>query len=102
MGEPKEVMWEMLDLTTALLPEEKPRYLMGVGTPTDLVRGVRLGVDMFDCVLPTRMGRNGTAFTWEGRLNLRNAQYERTPARSTRTAPAPCAAPSRAPICATC
>ena len=76
VGEPKEVMWEMLDLVTALLPQEKPRYLMGVGTPTDLVRGVRLGVDMFDCVLPTRMGRNGTAFTWEGRLNLRNAQYE--------------------------
>ena len=76
VGEPKELMWEMLDLTTPLLPEHKPRYLMGVGTPADLVRGVRLGVDMFDCVLPTRMGRNGTIFTWEGRLNLRNAQFE--------------------------
>ncbi|HEY3376158.1 MAG TPA: tRNA guanosine(34) transglycosylase Tgt, partial [Armatimonadota bacterium] len=76
VGEPKDVMWAMLDITTPLLPTVKPRYLMGVGTPTDLVQGVALGVDMFDCVLPTRMGRNGTAFTWEGRLNLRNAQFE--------------------------
>ena len=80
VGEPKEVMWAMLDITTAALPEDRPRYLMGVGTPADLVRGVNLGVDMFDCVLPTRMGRNGTAFTWAGRLNLRNAQYEHDPA----------------------
>ena len=80
VGEPKEKMWEMLELTTPCLPEEKPRYLMGVGTPTDLVQGVLLGVDMFDCVLPTRMGRNGTVFTWEGRVNLRNAQFERDPA----------------------
>ncbi|MHB9024788.1 MAG: tRNA guanosine(34) transglycosylase Tgt [Armatimonadota bacterium] len=79
VGEPKEVMWEMLDVTTPLLPAEKPRYLMGVGTPTDLVRAVMSGVDMFDCVLPTRMGRNGTAFTWTGRLNLRNQQYESDP-----------------------
>lgn len=79
VGEPKEVMWPMLDVTTAELPETKPRYLMGVGTPKDLVHGVLLGVDMFDCVLPTRMGRNGTAFTWEGRMNLRNAQYETDP-----------------------
>ncbi len=77
VGEPKEMMWAMLNVTTAALPDDRPRYLMGVGMPTDLVRGVRLGVDMFDCVLPTRMGRNGTAFTWAGRMNLRNAQYER-------------------------
>lgn len=77
VGEPKEMMWAMLDIATAALPEDRPRYLMGVGMPTDLVRGVALGVDMFDCVLPTRMGRNGTAFTWEGRMNLRNAQFER-------------------------
>ena len=76
VGEPKEVMWEMLDIGAAALPADRPRYLMGVGTPADLVRAVGLGVDMFDCVLPTRMGRNGTAFTWAGRLNLRNAQYE--------------------------
>jgi queuine tRNA-ribosyltransferase len=79
VGEPKDVMWAMLDVTTPLLPADKPRYLMGVGTPTDLVRGVLQGVDMFDCVLPTRMGRNGTAFTWEGRLNLRNARFETDP-----------------------
>ncbi|HEX2949374.1 MAG TPA: tRNA guanosine(34) transglycosylase Tgt [Armatimonadota bacterium] len=79
VGEPKEVMWAMLDVTTPILPEQKPRYLMGVGTPSDLVHGVLLGVDMFDCVLPTRMGRNGTIFTWEGRMNLRNAQYESDP-----------------------
>jgi queuine tRNA-ribosyltransferase len=76
VGEPKEMMWEMLAETTPRLPVDKPRYLMGVGTPGDLVRGVRLGVDMFDCVLPTRMGRNGTVFTWAGRMNLRNAQFE--------------------------
>jgi len=76
VGEPKETMWAMLDAVTPLLPEEKPRYLMGVGLPTDIVRGVLLGVDMFDCVLPTRMGRNGSAFTWEGRINLLNAQYQ--------------------------
>ncbi|MHB9133598.1 MAG: tRNA guanosine(34) transglycosylase Tgt [Armatimonadota bacterium] len=75
VGEPKEVMWAMLDVTTPLLPAEKPRYLMGVGTPADIVRSVLMGVDMFDCVLPTRMGRNGAAFTWEGRLNLHNAKY---------------------------
>jgi len=76
VGEPKEVMWAMLATVTPLLPQEKPRYLMGVGLPTDIVRSVLLGVDMFDCVLPTRMGRNGSAFTWAGRINLRNAQYE--------------------------
>lgn len=79
VGEPKDVMWAMLDITTPLLPAEKPRYLMGVGTPTDLVHGVLLGVDMFDCVLPTRMGRNGAIFTSQGRLNLRNAQFEDDP-----------------------
>lgn len=80
VGEPKEMMWEMLDLTTPCLPVEKPRYLMGVGTPADLVNGVLLGVDMFDCVLPTRMGRNGTIFSWDGRMNLRNAKYLDDPA----------------------
>jgi queuine tRNA-ribosyltransferase len=79
VGEPKELMWEMLDLTTRILPVTKPRYLMGVGTPADLVRGVRLGVDMFDCVLPTRLGRNGTYFTSLGRINLRNAQFAADP-----------------------
>jgi len=62
-----------------LLPSDRPRYLMGVGTPLDLYEAVRCGVDLFDCVTPTRHGRNHQAFTWEGRLNLRNARYERDP-----------------------
>ena len=77
VGEPKEVMMEVIDHCAPLLPEHKPRYLMGVGAPQDLVRCVGLGVDMFDCVLPTRMARNGTFFTSRGRLNIRNARYAR-------------------------
>ncbi|GBC99583.1 Queuine tRNA-ribosyltransferase [bacterium HR17] len=75
VGEPKEQMFGMVALSTELLPDDKPRYLMGVGTPADIARAVALGVDMFDCVLPTRLGRTGTAFTAQGRLNLRNARY---------------------------
>jgi queuine tRNA-ribosyltransferase len=68
-------MFETLDKTVAALPVDRPRYLMGVGNPTTLVRAVALGVDMFDCVLPTRTARTGTAFSSEGRLNLRNARF---------------------------
>lgn len=75
VGEAKDTFYEMVSLTASLLPEEKPRYLMGVGHPLDLVKGVSLGVDMFDCVLPTRNARHGRAFTFEGALNLRNASY---------------------------
>lgn len=75
VGEPKELMYEMLEATTCHLPTDKPRYLMGVGTPDCLVEGVNLGVDMFDCVFPTRVARNGTAMTKTGRLVVRNAQY---------------------------
>ena len=75
VGEPKEVMMEIIDRTVPQLPQDKPVYLMGVGTPEDLVACVGLGVDMFDCVLPTRMARNGTLFTASGRLNIRNARY---------------------------
>ena len=75
VGEPKELMYEMLEYSTSLLPQDKPRYLMGVGNPTTLVRGVGVGIDMFDCVLPTRTGRMGTAFSSEGRLNFRNARF---------------------------
>lgn len=75
VGEPKEAMFAIVTLSTELLPEDKPRYLMGVGTPADIARAIALGVDMFDCVLPTRLGRTGTAFTHQGRLNLRNARY---------------------------
>jgi queuine tRNA-ribosyltransferase len=75
VGEPQDVMLDTLALTTEYLPPDKPRYLMGVGTPQDLIEAVARGVDMFDCVLPTRSGRHGQAFTWSGRLNLRNAKY---------------------------
>ena len=75
VGEPKEAMMEVIDRTVPKLPKDKPVYLMGVGAPEDLVACAGLGVDMFDCVLPTRMARNGTLFTSTGRLNIRNARY---------------------------
>jgi queuine tRNA-ribosyltransferase len=75
VGEPRDLLFEALEATTALLPAEKPRYLMGAGTPDLLVEGVRRGVDMFDCVLPTRTARLGTALVPEGRLAVRNAAY---------------------------
>ena len=77
VGEEASLMDEMVEVTTSLLPEDKPRYLMGVGTPEDLVRSVSLGVDMFDCVMPTRNGRNGTLFTSGGKLVIKNARFER-------------------------
>ena len=77
VGEEHEVMFETLGDVCAALPHDRPRYLMGVGNPTTLVRAVGVGVDMFDCVLPTRTGRMGTAFSSEGRLNLNNAKFER-------------------------
>jgi queuine tRNA-ribosyltransferase len=75
VGEPQEVMLETLALTTPRLPADKPRYLMGVGTPIDLIEAVARGIDMFDCVMPTRSGRHGQAFTWAGKVNLRNARH---------------------------
>jgi queuine tRNA-ribosyltransferase len=75
VGEPQGLMFETLDFTVPHLPKDKPRYLMGVGKPDDLVGGVLRGIDMFDCVLPTRSGRNAQAFTWYGTLNLRNAAH---------------------------
>ncbi len=77
VGESKELMYEVLEATTPLLPKHKPRYLMGVGTPDCLVEGVARGVDMFDCVYPTRVARNGTVLTHKGRLVVRNAEYAR-------------------------
>ncbi|MFN0151128.1 MAG: tRNA guanosine(34) transglycosylase Tgt [bacterium] len=77
VGEPKEAMFETLPLVTALLPAEKPRYLMGVGFPEDLLEGIARGVDMFDCVMPTRNARKGTVFTSRGRLVVKNAAYAR-------------------------
>lgn len=75
VGEGHGMMIEMVEATNAFLPEDKPRYLMGVGTPQDLVAAIGKGVDMFDCVMPTRSGRHGQAFTWSGRCNLRNSRY---------------------------
>lgn len=77
VGETKEEMYATLDVVMPLLPEDRPRYLMGVGTPEDLIEGVRRGVDIFDCVLPTRLARHHAAFSPEGRLNLMNATYAR-------------------------
>ena len=76
VGESQKQMFKVLDSITKLMPSEKPRYLMGVGTPTDILGAVKRGIDMFDCVMPTRSGRTGLAFTWEGRLNLRNSKFK--------------------------
>lgn len=75
VGEPKKLMYKILNHTIDFLPEEKPRYLMGVGTPDDIFEGVLSGVDMFDCVMPTRIARNGTIYTKKGRITVRNATY---------------------------
>jgi queuine tRNA-ribosyltransferase len=75
VGEPNHVMYEVIAHTTPFLPEGQPRYLMGVGTPTDLIEGVASGVDMFDCVMPTRNARNGRLFTAQGAINIKNARY---------------------------
>jgi queuine tRNA-ribosyltransferase len=77
VGEPHEVMYEMTELVCGILPKDKPRYLMGVGTPSNILEGISLGVDMFDCVMPTRNGRNGMLFTSEGILNMKNEKWKR-------------------------
>ncbi|WP_062233368.1 tRNA guanosine(34) transglycosylase Tgt [Aureimonas sp. N4] len=79
VGEPQSVMLETLDETLPSLPVEKPRYLMGVGTPDDILQSVARGIDMFDCVMPTRAGRHGLAFTKDGRVNLKNARHAEDP-----------------------
>ncbi len=75
VGEPHEVMYEMTELVNSILPADKPRYLMGVGTPSNILEGISLGVDMFDCVMPTRNGRNGMLFTSEGIINIKNKKW---------------------------
>ena len=97
VGEGQEAMFATLDFAPDMLPQDKPRYLMGVGKPDDLVGAVERGIDMFDCVLPTRSGRNGQAFTWNGPLNLRNARHaEDTGPLDERCACATCGTYSRA------
>jgi len=76
VGESQEQMFNILNSTVYYMPKNKPRYLMGVGTPSDILGAVKSGIDMFDCVMPTRSGRTGLAFTWEGKVNLRNAKYQ--------------------------
>lgn len=75
VGEPASIMYEVLDQTVPFLPEDKPRYLMGVGTPRNLIESVMRGIDMFDCVMPTRNARNGMAFTWSGKVQIKAARY---------------------------
>ena len=75
VGEPAEVMYEMTEVVTGILPEDKPRYLMGVGTPINILENIALGVDMFDCVMPTRNGRNGMLFTAHGTINIKNRKW---------------------------
>ena len=79
VGEGQETMFDMVAMTTAILPEDRPRYLMGVGTPQDMLGAIERGIDMFDCVMPTRSGRHCQAFTWAGKLNLRNGRYAEDP-----------------------
>lgn len=76
VGEPHEIMYEMTELVCSILPQDKPRYLMGVGTPANILECIALGVDMFDCVMPTRNARNGQLFTWRGTMNMRNKKWE--------------------------
>ena len=76
VGEPGKLIYEITEYTSALLPEDRPRYLMGIGTPPDVLESIARGTDMFDCVVPTRNGRNGQAFTWDGDIQLRNAAYK--------------------------
>ena len=77
VGETQSEMFNILDNLKDHMPKNKPRYLMGVGTPSDILGAVKRGIDMFDCVMPTRSGRTGLAFTWQGRINLKNAQYQK-------------------------
>jgi queuine tRNA-ribosyltransferase len=76
VGEPAEVMYELTDVCTDILPTDKPRYLMGVGTPENILEGIERGIDMFDCVMPTRNARNGQLFTTHGKINIKNAKYK--------------------------
>jgi queuine tRNA-ribosyltransferase len=76
VGEPREKTWAMVDAILPHLPENKPRYIMGIGTPEDIEEAIKRGIDMFDCVLPTRLGRHGSAFTSEGQIHIKNEKYK--------------------------
>ena len=76
VGEPTQTMYDIIDAVEPYMPADKPRYLMGVGTPSNIIEGVARGVDFFDCVMPARNARHGKLFTWEGTMNIKNAQYK--------------------------
>ncbi|WP_369282339.1 tRNA guanosine(34) transglycosylase Tgt [Oscillibacter sp. GMB15532] len=90
VGEPAEVMYEVIDAVEPHMPKEKPRYLMGVGTPSNIIEAVARGVDFFDCVMPSRNGRHGKLFTWEGTVNIMNRKYETDPAPVGESCGCPC------------
>src|SRR4029078_12220322 len=94
LGEDRDAMFSTTDWVAALLPSDKPRYFMGIGDPEGILEVIEAGVDMFDCVLPTRTARTGSALTWEGRLNLRNARY----ARDSSPLDATCDCPARTTV----
>ena len=103
VGEPAEVMYEIIDAVEPHMPKDKPRYLMGVGTPSNIIEGVARGVDFFDCVMPARNGRHGKLFTWEGTVNILNEKYKTDPRPiEPRAAAAPPAAASPGPTSGTC
>ena len=77
IGEPKDEMWKMVEIVNEILPENKPRYLMGIGKPEDFVEGIKRGIDMFDCVVPIRNARNGTLYTWKGKILIRKEMYKK-------------------------
>lgn len=77
VGEPEEQMYEMIEVVNEHLPKDKPRYLMGVGTPWNILEGIALGIDMFDCVMPSRNARHGLLFTWDGLINIKNKKWEK-------------------------
>ena len=101
VGEPTQVMYDIIDAVEPYMPQDKPRYLMGVGTPSNIIEGVARGVDFFDCVMPARNARHGKLFTWSGAINLKNEKYEldERPIDERCDCPA-CRNYSRAPICA--
>jgi queuine tRNA-ribosyltransferase len=101
VGEPTEVMYDIIDAVEPYMPADKPRYLMGVGTPSNIIEGVARGVDFFDCVMPSRNARHGKLFTWEGTVNILNEKYRPIPAPSAPAAAARCAGAFPGPTCAT-
>lgn len=90
VGEPTEVMYEIIEAVEPHMPKDRPRYLMGVGTPSNIIEGVARGIDFFDCVMPARNARHGKLFTWEGMINIKNAKYENDERPLSPTCSCPC------------